>query len=102
MIRRPPRSTQSRSSAASDVYKRQEYGVTDRDSMALEALNQLSQDSLLQELLKCCNSQKWAAQVVKVRPFTDLSDLLAKSDVAWSAASREDCLQAMRHCVKLD
>src|SRR5450756_1423398 len=26
MIRRPPRSTQSRSSAASDVYKRQEYG----------------------------------------------------------------------------
>src|SRR5450756_2255993 len=27
MIRRPPRSTQSRSSAASDVYKRQELGV---------------------------------------------------------------------------
>src|SRR5450756_3080151 len=26
MIRRPPRSTQSRSSAASDVYKRQAYG----------------------------------------------------------------------------
>src|SRR5450756_2947390 len=26
MIRRPPRSTQSRSSAASDVYKRQPYG----------------------------------------------------------------------------
>ena len=28
MIRLPPRSTQSRSSAASDVYKRQEYGTT--------------------------------------------------------------------------
>src|SRR5450756_2161142 len=27
MIRRPPRSTQSRSSAASDVYKRQDYLV---------------------------------------------------------------------------
>ena len=27
MIRRPPRSTQSRSSAASDVYKRQEQGL---------------------------------------------------------------------------
>src|SRR5450756_3145598 len=27
MIRRPPRSTQSRSSAASDVYKRQDYEV---------------------------------------------------------------------------
>src|SRR5450756_2352663 len=30
MIRRPPRSTQSRSSAASDVYKRQEYNVGER------------------------------------------------------------------------
>src|SRR5450756_773315 len=29
MIRRPPRSTQSRSSAASDVYKRQVQGVVD-------------------------------------------------------------------------
>ena len=27
MIRRPPRSTQSRSSAASDVYKRQNYSM---------------------------------------------------------------------------
>eukprot|EP00657_Telonema_sp_P-1_P004758 TRINITY_DN2128_c0_g1_i3.p2 TRINITY_DN2128_c0_g1~~TRINITY_DN2128_c0_g1_i3.p2 ORF type:complete len:127 (-),score=19.79 TRINITY_DN2128_c0_g1_i3:945-1325(-) len=30
MIRRPPRSTQSRSSAASDVYKRQSYYNTER------------------------------------------------------------------------
>src|SRR5680860_952279 len=31
MIRRPPRSTQSRSSAASDVYKRQHYNSADPD-----------------------------------------------------------------------
>eukprot|EP00657_Telonema_sp_P-1_P002243 TRINITY_DN15284_c0_g1_i1.p1 TRINITY_DN15284_c0_g1~~TRINITY_DN15284_c0_g1_i1.p1 ORF type:complete len:236 (+),score=33.89 TRINITY_DN15284_c0_g1_i1:139-846(+) len=30
MIRRPPRSTQSRSSAASDVYKRQDYSIPTR------------------------------------------------------------------------
>src|SRR5680860_1814892 len=34
MIRRPPRSTQSRSSAASDVYKRQVFGVTGPIRMA--------------------------------------------------------------------
>ena len=33
MIRRPPRSTQSRSSAASDVYKRQ---IEDRDMIAAD------------------------------------------------------------------
>src|SRR5450756_2415848 len=36
MIRRPPRSTQSRSSAASDVYKRQVYrGLTVEDHLAM-------------------------------------------------------------------
>src|SRR5450756_1464304 len=32
MIRRPPRSTQSRSSAASDVYKRQAYNIVNESS----------------------------------------------------------------------
>src|SRR5450756_2956373 len=36
MIRRPPRSTQSRSSAASDVYKRQEFGKIEIDSKTLK------------------------------------------------------------------
>src|SRR5450756_2814590 len=36
MIRRPPRSTQGRSSAASDVYKRQSIYKTDLGSMAGE------------------------------------------------------------------
>ena len=44
MIRRPPRSTQSRSSAASDVYKRQLYGSRIRisDAQIDETLNRLS------------------------------------------------------------
>ena len=37
MIRRPPRSTQSRSSAASDVYKRQDYGGRTDRSGGLES-----------------------------------------------------------------
>eukprot|EP00657_Telonema_sp_P-1_P007196 TRINITY_DN26913_c0_g1_i1.p1 TRINITY_DN26913_c0_g1~~TRINITY_DN26913_c0_g1_i1.p1 ORF type:complete len:127 (+),score=62.09 TRINITY_DN26913_c0_g1_i1:61-441(+) len=37
MVRRPPRSTQSRSSAASDVYKRQELGGGDASLLPLEA-----------------------------------------------------------------
>src|SRR5450756_3129690 len=36
MIRRPPRSTQSRSSAASDVYKRQDRAYADFHDMAVK------------------------------------------------------------------
>ena len=42
MIRRPPRSTQSRSSAASDVYKRQNYYRTVHVPMAVKGWNPLS------------------------------------------------------------
>src|SRR5680860_1336268 len=38
MIRRPPRSTQSRSSAASDVYKRQVYTIRTALNMTLQQL----------------------------------------------------------------
>src|SRR5665809_19345 len=38
IIRRPPRSTQSRSSAASDVYKRQDELTHGVDALALEAV----------------------------------------------------------------
>ena len=37
MIRRPPRSTQSRSSAASDVYKRQVRASVEIMTLAIEA-----------------------------------------------------------------
>src|SRR5680860_542724 len=40
MIRRPPRSTQSRSSAASDVYKRQAPDPTDIDPITKEIIGQ--------------------------------------------------------------
>src|SRR5450756_572316 len=41
MRRRPPRSTQSRSSAASDVYKRQVYGLTGEVNRRLGVLSLL-------------------------------------------------------------
>ena len=44
MIRRPPRSTQSRSSAASDVYKRQDSSETVLKSFAIQKSNQTPGD----------------------------------------------------------
>src|SRR5450756_2515645 len=41
MIRRPPRSTQSRSSAASDVYKRQKLFKAAAEAETVHALNHL-------------------------------------------------------------
>src|SRR5678809_1131188 len=46
MIRRPPRSTLDRSSAASDVYKRQLFRIDDREHDERAQLGSLLQDLL--------------------------------------------------------
>src|SRR5659263_180512 len=46
MIRRPPRSTQSRSSAASDVYKRDQRGGLALGDVPLQAVVELLEDEL--------------------------------------------------------
>src|SRR5678815_2405735 len=61
MIRRPPRSTLDRSSAASDVYKRQ---GREKDPAALALLGQLVADT---EILRACLH---AAEVDVVRTKT--------------------------------
>src|SRR5680860_319993 len=48
MIRRPPRSTQSRSSAASDVYKRQIQTKSYDDTLDVDDLIDFSESSLFQ------------------------------------------------------
>src|SRR5450756_1915693 len=51
MIRRPPRSTQSRSSAASDVYKRQVHGVAPVDGgLSVRAFDELLGEETVQQV----------------------------------------------------
>src|SRR5450756_2812402 len=55
MIRRPPRSTQSRSSAASDVYKRQPYvfGTLSRGSRPVASEPHDDDRTLSQAMMAC-------------------------------------------------
>src|SRR5680860_1244411 len=72
MIRRPPRSTQSRSSAASDVYKRQ------RESLAREI-----HDSVLQALALVHKKGRELAQSPAVPPaeVAHLADIAGRQEV---------------------
>ena len=52
MIRRPPRSTQSRSSAASDVYKRQEGNVFFENELGQKEELQPGDYTLIEPMVK--------------------------------------------------
>eukprot|EP00657_Telonema_sp_P-1_P005919 TRINITY_DN23739_c0_g1_i1.p2 TRINITY_DN23739_c0_g1~~TRINITY_DN23739_c0_g1_i1.p2 ORF type:complete len:131 (-),score=63.33 TRINITY_DN23739_c0_g1_i1:162-554(-) len=73
MIRRPPRSTQSRSSAASDVYKRQKYGlIQDRSNL------QVAKDKLVEARQE--NEFRAPAPAKRYSSFDDNDDLHANFD----------------------
>lgn len=63
--------------------------------MKLSEINTTEKESLRTEFLKCCASEKWAAQLVAHRPFKNMADLFSKSKNIWfEKCGREDWLQA--------
>ena len=64
--------------------------------MTLNELNGLSPKQVQYELLKCCGSTRWAAEVTAARPFENVDRLFAEADGIWWSLGTEDWLEAFR------
>ncbi len=64
-------------------------------------INVLYKESAFQELFKCCGSTKWANQMVNLRPFESVEDVMKKSGNVWRTCSKEDGLEAFTHHPKI-
>ncbi len=62
--------------------------------LGLRWLNALPAPAAQHELLACCGSSRWAQHMAARRPFSDLGDLLAASDLIWGDLDRSDLLEA--------
>src|SRR5450756_1967961 len=90
MIRRPPRSTQSRSSAASDVYKRQVYiiaSLADAEAPAVRAFRMAS-GRVFEEPLKVESRGPPQVERAEEQPWQGTSAVNRLSRAAASATSR--------------
>ena len=75
MIRRPPRSTLDRSSAASDVYKRQiEYAVANRVALDIRVINL----SLGHPILEAAETDPLAVSYTHLRAHETVLDLVCR------------------------
>jgi N-carbamoyl-L-amino-acid hydrolase len=68
--------------------------LAERRRAAVERLDRLDADLALVELLACCGSRRWAAEVAAGRPYGSAEALLAAADRAWWALARSDWLEA--------
>ena len=59
-------------------------------------LNSLPADEAAKELLQCCGSKRWAAQVAAARPFQTLTELITRAHDVWRSLDRVDWLEAFR------
>jgi len=64
-------------------------------------LNSLTADEAARELLQCCGSKRWAADMSNARPFPNLESLLAAADNTWWSLDRSDWLEAFRSHPKI-
>lgn len=63
----------------------------------LPALNELSREQCVTELLRCCGSRRWAECVADRRPFDEVENVHAAADEVWWDLGREDWLEAFSH-----
>ena len=56
--------------------------------------NALDAESAAREVLPCCGSSAWAAQLAAKRPITDEPSLLEASNATWFSLPEQDWQQA--------
>jgi len=66
-------------------------GLTD-----IKWLNALPHDEAVKALLQCCGSTRWAEEVSKSRPYSNLETLIASADGVWWSLQPNDWLEAFR------
>ncbi len=62
---------------------------------SLERLNGLPSGRARQELLGCCSSPRWAAEVASGRPFASVEEILARSDQSVAGLAQADLEEAL-------
>lgn len=67
----------------------------------LEQLNQLPPGDAEAELLKCCGSRAWVAQVAAARPFAGVDQLLAAAERIWWSLAPGAWLEAFHSHPKI-
>ena len=64
-------------------------------------LNSLNANEATKELLQCCGSKRWAAQMSHARPYENLADVIARANEIWRSLDRDDWLEAFRSHPKI-
>jgi 2-oxo-4-hydroxy-4-carboxy-5-ureidoimidazoline decarboxylase len=70
-------------------------GESLRKRAGLERLNGLPDGAAREELLACCSSARWAADVLSGRPFATVGEVLARSDQSVAGLTQADLEQAL-------
>jgi allantoicase len=71
--------------------------LAEASGQGIAGFNRLARRKVIESLLDCCGSRKWAEQLAKERPFKSREELFAASDKIWSALSHHDWLEAFDH-----
>jgi 2-oxo-4-hydroxy-4-carboxy-5-ureidoimidazoline decarboxylase len=58
--------------------------------------NALAPEQAAEEILPCCGSHAWAKDIAALRPYEDVSALLASSDRIWRRLPVADWMEAFR------
>ncbi len=69
--------------------------------MTLDQINKAAPQTVKEEFLRCCGSNRWAEAMTARRPFKNKEELFRRSGEIWNTLSRGDWLEAFSHHPKI-
>jgi OHCU decarboxylase len=60
----------------------------------LNAWNDADESSATETMLACCGAQRWAAQMVALRPIANIAELSEAADRVWATMGEPDWMEA--------
>lgn len=64
-------------------------------------LNSIPAEEAAKELLQCCGSKRWAAQMIEARPYSTRDGVITIAEQVWHSLSKDDWLEAFRSHPKI-
>jgi 2-oxo-4-hydroxy-4-carboxy-5-ureidoimidazoline decarboxylase len=75
--------------------------MSQTQTISLEDFNQMPASEAASYISRCCGAKRWVEEMVSLRPFDSVMDLMSQAECVWQQLDKSDWLEAFSQHAKI-
>jgi 2-oxo-4-hydroxy-4-carboxy-5-ureidoimidazoline decarboxylase len=75
--------------------------MTETQTISLSGFNKMPEADAASYISRCCGAKRWVEEMVALRPFESIMDLMSQAECVWQQLERPDWLEAFAQHAKI-